>query len=180
MTPLRDGFDFLGFNFRLYPRLSHVTGLGLLTKPAKKNVQRFKDTVKAIFKKSKHWNAYQLIYKLNPIVRGWRNHFRHVVSKRVFTKLDWFLWHRFLLWACRKHPSLGKKEVLELYFRPTKTRKWVPFGILNGQELQLLIMSSTPIKRYYWLKLDRNPYLLQNAEYFAELKRKANHSAWDK
>jgi RNA-directed DNA polymerase len=142
ITHLDQGFDFLGFNFKLRPSTKNVTGKGLWVTPTKKGKQRLKDKVKAICKLGRHWTSYRLIQKLSPIIRGWRNYYKHVNSKRIFTKIDWFIWHRLFKWASVKHKNLGARKVYELYYHRSKTRKRVFFGTQNGKVLELPSMRS--------------------------------------
>jgi RNA-directed DNA polymerase len=76
ITHITEGFDFLGQNVRKY-------GSKLLIKPSKKNVSLFLEKVRETIKGHPTATAENLIYLLNPIIRGWANYHRHVVSKRV-------------------------------------------------------------------------------------------------
>ncbi|HWO40023.1 MAG TPA: reverse transcriptase domain-containing protein, partial [Candidatus Acidoferrum sp.] len=77
ITHIEKGFDFLGQNIRRYPHGK------LLIKPARKSVVSVLAKVKQIVREYLGSTAHLLINRLNPIVRGWANYHRHVVSKRV-------------------------------------------------------------------------------------------------
>lgn len=172
-TSLRNGFDFVGFNFKLYPHLRKPLGFMLLVKPSRKSIQKFKDKVKRAFcGRHAEGSAYDLIYKLNPILKGWRNHRSHVVSKRLFAKLEWYIWHKCLNWAKKKHPTLGVKEVLKKYFKTHEGRVLCFYGNKEGKELYLFLLTKVPIKRQKLVR-DKNPYLLENAEYYKKRTRRA-------
>jgi RNA-directed DNA polymerase len=81
ITHIEDGFDFLGQNVRKYAGK-------LLIKPARKNVKAFLGKVRHIVKANKQATAANLIAQLNPMIRGWANYHRHVVSKRTFHHVD--------------------------------------------------------------------------------------------
>ena len=81
ITPIEDGFDFLGQNVRKYAGK-------LLIKPARKNVKAFLDKVRKTVKANKQATAANLIAQLNPMIRGWANYHRHVVSKKTFDHVD--------------------------------------------------------------------------------------------
>ena len=81
ITHIEQGFDFLGQNVRKY------TGK-LLIKPSQKNIKAFLTKVRAIIKANKQATAGNLITQLNPIIRGWAHYHRHVVSKKVFSRVD--------------------------------------------------------------------------------------------
>lgn len=179
ITHMKDGFDFLGFNFRLYPRLKHPTEYGVLIKPAKQKIQTVKDKIKVLFNVEKKNTAYNLILKLNPILRGWGNYYRHVVSKEIFTTLDWYVWNKCLKWAKRKHPTRGVRELLSTYFRSHKLRKWAFFGQMKKVEVQLILLSQFPIERHTLIQ-DLNPFDILNTAYFVKRKQKGTLSQWDK
>lgn len=111
ITSLEKGFDFLGYNIRLYnDRKKLPNGKVLLIKPSKKSIERLKNKILLQFDKHKKSSAYTLIHELNPILRGWANYHRTVVAKKVFSKIGYFLWIKAWKWACTKHPSKGSKR----------------------------------------------------------------------
>ena len=67
ITPIEDGFDFLGQNVRSF-------GGKIIVTPSKKNIQAFKAKVKEIFAENKAAKQENLIGVLNPVVRGWANY----------------------------------------------------------------------------------------------------------
>lgn len=67
ITPIEDGFDFLGFNHR------HYNGQ-LLIKPSKKKVLAFCKRIGEEVAKMKGWEQEAVIKKLNPILRGFANY----------------------------------------------------------------------------------------------------------
>ena len=72
ITEISKGFDFLGFNFKQYKDT-------LLIKPSKNNLQLLMKKMARIIRQSK--SSREIIAKLNPVIRGWCNYYRHVVSK---------------------------------------------------------------------------------------------------
>ncbi|AIC22526.1 hypothetical protein EY04_27485 [Pseudomonas chlororaphis] len=72
---VKDGFDFLEWNIRKY------NGKRLM-KPWKANVKGHLDKVRKVVKVNKTAKQVNLIRLLNPILRGWANYPRHVVSKK--------------------------------------------------------------------------------------------------
>ena len=104
ISNINEGFDFLGQNVRKY-------GRKLLIKPSKKSIDSIYQKIREIVKTNPTMNTAELIYKLNPIISGWANYHRHVVSKRVFTQLDntifWLLWN----WSKRRHQNKSKQWV---------------------------------------------------------------------
>lgn len=179
ITHLRDGFDFLGFNFRIYPRAKHPTGFGLLVKPAKKKVQRLKDKLKVVFKEMRQASSYALIMKLNPILRGWGAYYQHVVSKRIYTQMDFFIWNKCWKWGARKFRKVNARSLMTMLFRPAQGRKWVFFGRLGEAEIQIFFLANIAIKRHV-LGKDLNPFILENEKYFLKRQAKSSRTLWDK
>ena len=56
-----------------------------------------------------------LLHRLNPVLRGWTNYFRHGVSKATFDYLRAFTWRRVVSWLRRKHPRANWKWLRRRY-----------------------------------------------------------------
>ena len=51
-----------------------------------------------------HRGLESLLTELNPLIRGWRNYYRHAVgASKEFGSLDWWLWRRIFRWLHKKH-----------------------------------------------------------------------------
>ncbi len=170
ITDIDKGFDFLGFNIRKY-------GHKLLIKPAKKNVKTFLDKIRKTIKSYPTCKTENLIYLLNPKIRGWANYYRHVVSKEIFGYVDhkifWMVW----TWAVRRHPNRAKKWIWNKYFPNPNLRL---NGILhvkvsgkNGKEIVSLTKASkTPIRRHIKIRAMANPYDPAHKSYFERRDKK--------
>lgn len=79
VTHVSEGFDFPGQNIRRYPNGK------FLIKPSRKSINTLISMVKSIAKQMIAQAGASLIIRLNPVIRGWANYYRHVVFKRVFT-----------------------------------------------------------------------------------------------
>ena len=104
LTSIEDGFDCLGQHLRKYAGK-------LIIKPAHKNVQTFLGHVREIVKANKQTTAGNLIAQRNPVIRGWANYHRHVVSKVVFNKVDTAIFQSLWSWATRRHPKQSRRWV---------------------------------------------------------------------
>jgi RNA-directed DNA polymerase len=121
---LCDGFDFLGFNFRRYPNGK------LLTKPAAAAIKRVRNRLAQEFRALRGANVQTVLTRIVPIVRGWVAFYRAVVSARVFSALDAYLWKLTYKWACRSHPNKPKGWIISRYygkFSKFRNDRWV-FG----------------------------------------------------
>ena len=164
ITHIKHGFDFLGFNVRKYKDK-------LLIKPSKKNVKAVLSKIRKIIKDNKQITPGELIKKLNPIIRGWANNFRHVVSKKVFKNVDSAIFKAIWRWCCRRHGNKGKRWIKKKYFKTIGNRNWVFHGTIlvrggKKQEIVLFSASRVPIKRHTKIRSAANPYDPKWEKYF--------------
>jgi RNA-directed DNA polymerase len=167
LTNIEEGFDFLGQNVRKYNGK-------LLIKPSKDSVKRLMAKVRAIIKANSCASARQLIAQLNPLVRGWANYHRHVVSKKAFQKVDHEIMMALWRWARRRHHNKGARWIRQKYF----TRQWVFCGHVREEHgtyrtVTLIQARKTPIVRHIKVRAVANPYDPKWEPYFEKrLQRK--------
>jgi len=161
ITHIDNGFDFLGQNIRKYNGK-------LLIKPAQKSAKRLLNRVRETINSDRHVSAGLLIARLNPIIRGWAQYHRHVVSKHIFGKIDHEIFQAIWRWAKRRHPNKGKRWVKQKYFRMIGGRDWVFYGDLDGKELRLFSATRVAIKRHIKIRGQANPYDPNWELYFEE------------
>ena len=164
-----EGFDFLGFNCKHYDNpddnsyyaktKKNKQGFKLLIKPSKKSIEKHSEKISEILKKMKSASQEAVIDKLNPVISGWTNYFKSVVSSTTFSKLDHELWTKLWLWAKRRHPNKGKKWVANRYFHTIGKRKWC-FATFKNKDLtaKLRLYSDTKIKRHVKVKAGKSFY----------------------
>jgi len=174
ITHVEQGFDFLGQNVRKYPKGK------LLIKPSKKNVKVFLDGIRKIIKAALGMSAAELIDWLNPKIRGWANYHRHVVSKRVFRRVDRAIFISLWQWARRRHQKKSLGWLKQKYFEQQGHNNWAFFGESYDDEgiphkVRLLHASRTPIQRHVKVKAEANPYDSDYETYFE--KREGDHMA---
>ena len=156
ITHIEDGFDFLGQNIRKYNGK-------LLIKPSKKNITRFLEKVRQTIKSNKTATAGNLILLLNPMILGWANYHRHVVSKKVFSNIDKAIFEALWQWARRRHHNKGARWVRNRYFRSIGTRSWVFTGVVRDKgdqqrEVRLASAARVPIQRHTKINSQANPF----------------------
>lgn len=163
ITHIQEGFDFLGFNLRKYKDK-------LLIKPAKKGVQSFLDKIRETIKLMKACKASDLIQVLNPKIRGWANHNRHVVAKETFSYVDSHIFASLWRWAKRRHPNKNISWIRNKYFTRLGHREWCFFADVKNSEtskrLVLIFAADTTIIRHIKVKADAHPYNPDFNEYF--------------
>jgi RNA-directed DNA polymerase len=150
ITSTTEGFDFLGYNIRHYIVNEK---LKLLIKPSKDSIKRVKDKIRTLCKEGKSLNQDVLIAKLNSVIRGWGLYYRNVVSKDVFSSIDYYVYKCVIRWAIKRHANKGRKWVAKRYFKKIGNRNWV------FQDTKTLIrMSDISIKRHIMIKGSHHIY----------------------
>ncbi len=178
ITSMDDGFDFLGFNSR------HYDGK-LLIKPSKKKVLAFCKRLGEEIKNLSSVEQEVLIKKLNPILRGFANYYKGVVSKETFCYISYRLWQYLWRWAKRRHPNKNTKWVRKRYFKTIKGNRWT-FACTTSdrkgkdKELVLYQIASTPIERHIKVKGDASPDDPSLKEYWNKRHQKLGKSRFDK
>jgi RNA-directed DNA polymerase len=110
---LSEGFDFLGFNVRQYPApTTSRSGWKLLITPSKAAVKKFRQKLKLLWVANKGQSVSAVLSSLNPVIRGWSNYYRTVVSKATFRLLDHWMFKRcyvsgHLTTSIKLHSSRG-------------------------------------------------------------------------
>lgn len=168
ITNIKEGFDFLGFNFKRMPynrKYNKETEQStvLIIKPSDKGVKKLKATVKGIIRPD--MKIENIIREANPVLRGWAEHKRiSYHSQAIFIKIDYWIYLRMMRWARAQSTKIGLKETLKKYLFETETRKW-NWGI-KKEKLNLINIAEIPIITLRPLKLNKNPYKLEDIVYF--------------
>ena len=165
ISHIDDGFDFLGFNIRKYRGK-------LMTRPAKSAIASVKEKIREIVRANATAKTENLIGQLNPVIRGWANHFRHVVSSKIFGSIDHAIWEKTWRWAKRRHPDKSLPWIKSKYFQREGNRKWVFRE--KGRKFALFKMADVPIRRHVKIRADANPYDPEWEEYFRERETKSH------
>lgn len=133
-----EGFDFLGFTIRR--RRKRGTGQRqVYTYPSKKALRALKTVMRRLTTRSSTTPPWLVLHRLNAVLRGWANYFRHGVSKRTYSYLDSFAWRRVTRWLRKRHHGLSWKV-----FNRRFMRGW---DIVVGHVI-LFTPSRTPVTRY--------------------------------
>lgn len=170
ITPIEEGFDFLGVNIRKYKDK-------LLCKPAKSNLTAFLQNINHTIKSNATAKTDNLIRLLNPKIRGWANYHRHNSAKKTFSKVGHLIFQSLWRWAKRRHPEKGAQWIKQKYFRSVGHRHWVFSANVTGDPkekvyLDLVDISKTPIRRHIKIKAEATPYDPAYQEYFAERQKR--------
>lgn len=166
ITHIDDGFDFLGKSIRKYKGK-------LLIKPSKVAIKSFLDKVRNIIKSNKSTKQETLIRKLNPVIRGWVNNQRFVVSSEVFSRIDYEIYNCLWRWAKRRHKKKGRKWIAKRYWHEIGSRKWTFAALTKNSDgdsyyTKLEYATDTKIIRFRKIVAEANPFDERWMEYFEE------------
>jgi RNA-directed DNA polymerase len=179
ITSMEEGFDFLGFNHR------HYSGK-LLIKPSKKKVLNF---CKRLGKEIKALNGAKqedVIRKINPILRGFANYYKGVVSKETFSYISHRVWQYLWRWAKRRHPNKNTTWVRKAYFKTINGNKWTFACTISEHRgmvdriYSLYPIAYTPIERHVKVKGEASPDDPSLKEYWDKRNQKLGKSYWAK
>ena len=158
ITHIDDGFDFLGQNIRKYNGK-------LLIKPSKSSKKALLTKVRSIVKGSKPLAQEYLIRALNPVIRGWVNYHRYVVSSEAFSWVDYQIFNCLWQWAKRRHKKKGRMWIARRYWHTIGTRRWTFAAKLSktpsDQEPRYLALeyaTNTKIIRFKKIVAEANPF----------------------
>jgi len=126
--------------------------------PSKKNVKTFLEKIRGIVRANQAVSAGKLIAKLNPVIRGWVNYHRHVVSKDIFSSVDEVIYQTIRRWARRRHPWKSNAWVVKKYFTSIGGNNWVFSGTVDEHPCYLTNADSVPIIRHVKIRAEANPY----------------------
>lgn len=151
VTHIDTGFDFLGQNIRKYNGK-------LLIKPSQKSVKRLLTKVRDIIRRNPTVKAGKLIWLLNPVIRGWAQYHRHVVSSEIFQTIDHKIFQMLWRWCVRRHHKKSRWWIKDKYFQTVEGRNWVFSGEFNDRTMTLFAAGRMPIRRHTKVKSTSNPF----------------------
>lgn len=165
ITPIEEGFNFLGFNIRKYPNGK------LLIKPSKVNVKTFLETIRKIIKEGVALPTEKLIYQLNQKIIGWTNYYRGAISSRIFSYIDSEIFLALKRWGLKRHARKGVGWIIRRYYTCVRLDRWRFHCIIKDKEgnkkpLYLRNASETKIRRHKKILASANPFNPQFKEYF--------------
>jgi len=134
-----EGFDFLGWRIQRRAWRGRTGKRAVYTYPSKKALASVVDKVRSLTRRAKHRTLAELLRRLNPVLRGWCNYFRHGVSQRTFSYVDYFAFWRVFGWLHKRHLGLNKH---------TLVRRHVPGWKVTDEGIELFRTEAVAIVRY--------------------------------
>src|SRR5664279_3037572 len=134
-----EGFDFLGWHIQRRRMRGRNGKKAVYTYPSKKALVTEIDKVRSLTRRAQHRTLADLLHRLNPVLRGWCNYFRHGVSARTFSYLDHFAFWRVFGWLTKRHAGLNKR---------TLVRRFLPGWEIRDGTVEMFRPQQIAIERY--------------------------------
>ena len=133
-----EGFEFLGF--RIQRHLKRGTAKRFVyTYPSKTALAAVKAKVRSLSRGATDQSLEVRLHRINPVLRGWTNYFRHGVSKATFSYLRAFTWRRVVCWLRHKHPTASWRWL---------RRRYLPGWWPTQGEVELFNPAAVTVSRY--------------------------------
>ncbi|MER7728881.1 reverse transcriptase domain-containing protein [Streptomyces sp. NPDC096323] len=138
---MSEAFDFLGFRIQW----KHKRGTDkwyVYTFIADRPIRSLKDRIRALTSRKSQQNPREVLVRINLIMRGWVNYFRHAVCKHTLSNLANFVWWRMVKWMQTLH-RWKWKDVRRWLKAPDGS--WKP---ISADGVELFDMAAVPVTRY--------------------------------
>ena len=138
---LADGFDFLGFRI-VWMRKRGTDKHHVYTFIADKPVQALKRKIRALTQRLSHLDYRIALIRINQILRGWANYFKHAVAKHTLQTLHTFVWWRIIRWVM--HRQRMKWTAVQRWLRD-RNGHWKPIEL---EGITLFDLGRVRVSRY--------------------------------
>jgi RNA-directed DNA polymerase len=158
---MSDGVDFLGFHLQ-WRRKYGATKWHVYTFIADRPIRSLKAKIRALTNRTSQQNPGDVLIRLNQIMRGWANYFKHAVCKHTLSNLAYFAWWRVVRWFRTLHRWRWKDVRRWL---TTPEGRWKP---IEANGIKLSNLETVPVSRYrYRGNTIPNPWTLLNQRHAA-------------
>jgi len=165
------GFDFLGFTVRQFRvgktrtgKNTHRKALGFKTliSPSKEAVKRHTQEIGRKLRELRNDPLERVIRELNPIIRGWCNYHRWVVSTNAFGAGERNTFRQLIRWGITRHKGKTKGWVSRKYLQRLDTRTVFGMYVKNKEGNPTFIYVRKQVETYHedWVKVrgEASPY----------------------
>jgi RNA-directed DNA polymerase len=140
---MADGFDFLGFRIQWRRKRGTVNQWHVYTFIADRPVRQVKDKIRALTRRTSQADPREVLIRLNQIMHGWANYFKHAVAKHTFCTLARFTWQRVIRWIMTLR-RWKWKDVRRWLLGPNGS--WLP---IHADGIELIDLARRPaVTRY--------------------------------
>jgi RNA-directed DNA polymerase len=153
---MSEGFDFLGFRIQ-WKRKRGTANWHVYTFIANRPIRSLKAKIRALTNRTSQQDLRPVLIRLNQVMRGWANYFKHAVCKHTLGSLAHFAWWRVIRWLRTLH-RWRWKDVRRAFTTPDG--RWKP--VMAGG-IELFNLETVRITRYrYRGNTIPNPWTLKH------------------
>jgi RNA-directed DNA polymerase len=138
---MSEAFNFLGFRIP-WKRKKGTDKWHVYTFIADRPIRSLKAKIRALTNRTSQQGLRQVLIRLNQIMRGWANYFKHAVCKHTLGNLAHFAWWRVVSWLRTLH-RWSWKDVRREFTTPDG--RWKP---ITADGTELLDLQTVPVTRY--------------------------------
>jgi RNA-directed DNA polymerase len=138
---MSEAFDFPGFRIQ-WKRKRGSAQWHVYTFIGDRPIRSLKAKIRALTYRKSQQDPSSVLIRLNQIMRGWANYFRHAVCKHTLGNLANFAWWRVIRWLRTLH-RWRWKDVRKAYATPSG--RWQP---ITADGIELFNMATVPVTRY--------------------------------
>ena len=121
ITPIDDGFDFLGYRMVGGKRWSDQQWC-LFSRVPQKAIRRFREAVKEITHQT-FTDEVAAFTALSGLIRGWGNYYAYAAESRLMDSLDAFIYQQMWHYCRHKNKEVGAKAVYQKSILPRSLRE---------------------------------------------------------
>jgi RNA-directed DNA polymerase len=138
---LSEGFSFLGFRIQ-WRRKQGTAKWYVYTFIDDRPVRSLKAKIRALTRRTSQLDPGYVLTRLNQVMHGWANYFRHAVAKNTFGMLDNLAWRRVIRMLMTRHHWKWKDVRRQL---TTPDGQWLP---ITAGQTELRRIAAIPVTRY--------------------------------
>ena len=149
------GFDFLGFHIQ-WKRKRGTDKWHVYTFIADRPIRSLKAKVRALTNRNSQQDPGAVLIRLNQIMRGWANYFRHAACKTTLGRLAHFVWWRVIRWLRALH-RWRWTDVRRAF--TTQSGRWKP---ATAGGIELFNLEAVRVTRYRYRAAIPGPWALEH------------------
>jgi group II intron reverse transcriptase/maturase len=179
ITHIDDGFDFVGYRLKGDKRWSDGKWC-LFSRVPPKAIQRFREAVKAITRKT-FTDEVAAFTALTGLIRGWGNYYAYAAQSRLMDSLDAFIYREVWTYCLAKCRGRAKRAY-QKYTLPRLARQVGTFqlGLLVGEQVIRLPRLSSIARKPLTLRYPPPVYLIPGRDYPLPWSGTVDERWWDR
>ena len=143
---MSEGFGFPGFRLQ-WKRKAGTSKWHVCTFIADRPIRSLKAKIRALTNRTSQQDPRSVLIRLNQIMRGWANFFKHAVCKHTLGNPAHFAWWRVIRWLRTLH-RWRWKDVRRAFTTPEG--RWKP---ITAGGIELFNLEAVPVTRYRGSKI---------------------------